>query len=91
MKTLHHILLLAVALTASALAADLPKAEPFGQTADGTPVEVFTLTNSHGAKLRAMTYGAIVLSLEVPDRQGRNCGGLSRRGKVGLARRKLPR
>ncbi len=72
MKTLHHILLLAVVLTASALAVDLPKAEPFGKTADGTPVEVFTLTNAHGAKLRAMTYGAIVLSLEVPDRHGQN-------------------
>jgi aldose 1-epimerase len=48
-----------------------PQAEPFGKTADGTAVEVFTLTNSQGLKLRAMTYGAIVLSLETPDRDGK--------------------
>ena len=43
---------------------------PFGVTADGDPVQVFTLTNAHGARLRAMTYGGIILSLEVPDRDG---------------------
>jgi aldose 1-epimerase len=50
---------------------EAPKAEPFGKTTDGTAVEVFTLTNSKGLKLRAMTYGAIVLSLETPDRDGK--------------------
>jgi len=59
------------ALSTSALSAEAPKAEPFGKTADGTAVEVFTLTNSKGIKLRAMTYGAIVLSLETPDRDGK--------------------
>lgn len=47
-----------------------PIAEPFGITADGTPVERFTLINRNGLKMRAMTYGASVLSLETPDRQG---------------------
>jgi len=65
-------LLLSALLATSALAAEPPKAEPFGQTADGTPVEIFTLTNKSGVKLRAMTYGAIVVSLETPDRQGKN-------------------
>lgn len=51
--------------------ASAPMSESFGQTADGTPVKVFTLTNSHGIKLRVMNYGAIVLSLEVPDRNGK--------------------
>ena len=46
------------------------KAEPFGETADGRLVEVFTLSNKHGLKLRAINYGAIVLSLETPDRDG---------------------
>lgn len=58
----------ALILPASAVA---PKGEPFG-TADGKPVEVFTLTNHKGIKLRAMTYGAIVLSLETPDRDGKS-------------------
>ena len=43
---------------------------PFGTTADGTPVELFTLTNANGVELRAMTYGGIIVSLEVPDRAG---------------------
>jgi aldose 1-epimerase len=44
---------------------------PFGTLPDGTPIEVFTLTNTQGLELRAMTYGAIILSLRVPDRHGR--------------------
>ncbi len=67
-----HTLLFGIALTAHAVSAELPKAEPYGKTADGAPVEVFTLTNKHGIKLRAMSYGAIVLSLETPDRDGKS-------------------
>ena len=70
MKT--KALILALALTTHTMSAEPPKAEPFGKTPDGTPVEVFTLTNKHGIKLRAMTYGAIVLSLEPPDRNGKS-------------------
>ena len=43
--------------------------QPFG-TAAGTPVEVYTLTNRHGIEVRAMTYGAIITSIRVPDRRG---------------------
>lgn len=49
----------------------VPSPEVFGRMADSSPVEVFTLTNSKGIRLRAMNYGATVLSLEVPDREGR--------------------
>jgi aldose 1-epimerase len=45
--------------------------EPFGSLPDGTAVEIFTLTNTKGVKARLMTYGAILVSLEVPDRDGR--------------------
>jgi aldose 1-epimerase len=41
----------------------------FGKTKDGTPVEQFVLTNSHGIKAKIMTYGAILTELDVPDRQ----------------------
>lgn len=44
--------------------------EHFGKLADGTPVEIFTLTNAHGLRARIMTYGAILVSLEIPDRNG---------------------
>ena len=55
-----------------AIGAQPPVAERFGTTKDGTPVEVFTLSNKGGIKLRAMTYGATVLSLETPDREGKS-------------------
>jgi aldose 1-epimerase len=38
---------------------------------NGAPIEVFTLTNSHGVELQAITYGGIIMSLKVPDRSGR--------------------
>jgi aldose 1-epimerase len=44
---------------------------PFGTAPDGTPVDVYTLRNSQGAEARICTYGGIVVSLKVPDREGR--------------------
>ena len=44
---------------------------PFGTLPDGTPIEVFTLTNTHGLVVRAITYGGIIVSLHAPDRDGR--------------------
>ena len=32
---------------------------------------MFTLTNAHGLEVRVITYGAIIVSLRVPDRAGR--------------------
>jgi aldose 1-epimerase len=43
----------------------------FGTTANGTPVDLYTLTNNHGMEARIMTYGGIVVSLKVPDRHGK--------------------
>lgn len=43
---------------------------PFGATPDGTPVELFTLTNQAGVEARVMTYGGILVSLRTPDRAG---------------------
>jgi aldose 1-epimerase len=51
--------------------AELPSiaSEPFGQV-DGTPVTRYTLTNGHGMRVRILTYGGIIQSIEVPDRVG---------------------
>lgn len=46
------------------------KRESFGNAPGGEAVELITLTNAHGVELRAMTYGAIIVSLKVPDRAG---------------------
>ncbi|MFB4316072.1 aldose epimerase family protein [Actinomadura sp. 21ATH] len=45
--------------------------EPFGRLADGTAIERYTLSNGRGMRVRVLTYGGIVQSLEVPDRRGR--------------------
>ena len=46
------------------------KSELFGRLADGTAVDIYTLTNAAGLEARVMTYGAILVSLKVPDRNG---------------------
>ena len=43
----------------------------FGTAPDGSPVRLFTLTNANGMELRAITYGVIIVSLKVPDRDGK--------------------
>ncbi|MGH7991250.1 MAG: aldose epimerase family protein, partial [Limisphaerales bacterium] len=43
---------------------------PFGQMPDGTPVEIYTLRNGKGMEACILTYGGIVESLKVPDRNG---------------------
>src|SRR3954468_2592429 len=42
----------------------------FGHTGDGKAVELYVLTNRSGLEVRAMTYGAIITSIRVPDRNG---------------------
>ena len=42
----------------------------FGKTPDGTPVELYVLTNGR-MTAKVMTYGAIVTELDVPDRDGK--------------------
>jgi aldose 1-epimerase len=44
---------------------------PFGTAPDGTPVDIYRLTNSHGLGATITNYGGIVVSLLVPDREGR--------------------
>ena len=44
---------------------------PFGTLADGTKVDVYTLTNSHGMEVKILTYGGILQSIRVPDRRHR--------------------
>jgi len=43
---------------------------PFGQTPDGQQVRLYSLRNATGMTAEIMTYGAIVVSLKVPDKDG---------------------
>lgn len=42
----------------------------FGTLPDGSTVDLYTLTNKNGLKAQLMTYGAILVSLDLPDRNG---------------------
>ena len=44
---------------------------PFGKTKDGVEVYLYTLRNNKGAEVRISNYGGIVVSLKVPDRNGK--------------------
>lgn len=44
--------------------------QSFGQLPNGTGVDIYTLTNNKGLRVRIMTYGGTIVSLEVPDRTG---------------------
>ncbi len=47
------------------------KSQPYGKMPDGTPVELYTLTNANGMQAGIITYGGIVTSLTAPDKSGK--------------------
>jgi aldose 1-epimerase len=63
------VVLLAGAVTLQA--AEKITRTDFGKLADGTGVQIYTLTNQQGIEARITNYGGILVSLTVPDRQGR--------------------
>jgi aldose 1-epimerase len=46
------------------------RTEQVGDLADGTPVDRWTLANDRGMTVTVLTYGGIIQTLEVPDRDG---------------------
>jgi len=58
-----------VASTASTSHRASISSEPWGSTTEGA-VQRWTLTNRHGMRVRILTYGGILQSIEVPDRHG---------------------
>jgi aldose 1-epimerase len=75
-KTSLLAVVLASALPLGAAAAS-KKAEPsvaeaaFGELEDGAKVSIYTLTNANGAEARITNYGARVVSLKVPGKDGK--------------------
>src|SRR5436190_5167445 len=75
---MNNLLLLLIAFSAMVNTAMLTAAPtgvgvstaPFGETRDGQAVEMFTIHNANGLTAKVITYGAIIYSLEVPDKVG---------------------
>ena len=44
--------------------------DAFGVAPEGDSVDLYTLVNENGMSMRVMTYGGVIQSLEVPDRDG---------------------
>jgi aldose 1-epimerase len=81
LKKLYKLAIAAIALavltagTASArqsapAAAAKLSTELWGKTPQGQQVELLTLTNANGMEARIISYGGILVSLKVPDRDG---------------------
>jgi aldose 1-epimerase len=43
----------------------------FGTTPDGQAVDMYTMSNAQGMEVRAITYGGIITSILVPDKNGK--------------------
>jgi aldose 1-epimerase len=70
---LSAFLVLCAALPAGLPAAPVAsvQSEPFGATKDGVPVQMFILRNTHDVTVKIITYGGIIYSVEVPDKEGK--------------------
>ncbi len=45
--------------------------QAFGAAPDGTPVYLYTLSNLNGMEAKIITFGGIIVSLKVPDKNGK--------------------
>lgn len=72
--TITAMLLLTVAILISSPSAEAKsnmQKQSFGKTHDGQPVDLYTLTNKNGMEATITTFGGTVVSLKVPDHQGK--------------------
>jgi aldose 1-epimerase len=69
---LRKISLLLILILASVLAVDAQVIkQSFGKTSDGQNIDLYTLRNAHGVEAKITNYGGILVSLKVPDRDGK--------------------
>jgi aldose 1-epimerase len=61
---------LSMAIMAASASAAITKA-PFGKTADGKSVDLYTLAGKNGFEAKISTFGATLVSLKTPDKHGK--------------------
>jgi len=44
---------------------------PYGTTQDGQAVDIYTMTNEHGLRVRFLSYGGVITEINMPNRAGR--------------------
>jgi aldose 1-epimerase len=69
-RRLAPVLLAVLGCATSAPSPQTPPMEPFGTTQEGVPVHLFTLTNANGLVAKLTNFGATLVELHVPDREG---------------------
>ena len=69
-STLVLVILLLISSAVLAHAQSVTK-DSFGKTAAGENVDIYTLRNANGVEAKITNYGGIVVSLKVPDRNGK--------------------
>ena len=70
MRQLLACATLGLLMAGAANAATIDRA-PFGKTKDGQPVDIYTMTNDHGMRVRFLSYGGVITEIAAPDRAGR--------------------
>jgi aldose 1-epimerase len=64
------VMLAAFAASCGSINSPSIPASTFGKDKDGGTVQIYTLTNAHGTEARITPYGATLVSLKTPDRNG---------------------
>jgi aldose 1-epimerase len=62
----------AIGMTTCQCLASEVKQERYGRMPDGREANIYTLINKNGLKARVTEYGAILVSMEVPDKHGKS-------------------
>ena len=70
LSTFLFAVLLLISCAAFAPAQTVSK-QSFGKTANGQNIDLYTLRNAHGVEAKITNYGGILVSLKVPDRNGK--------------------
>lgn len=71
MKTFARLLYFVLLILSAATGLAQSPGKVYGTAADGTPVYVYTLSNTKGMQAQIISYGGIVTSLTAPDRSGK--------------------